>query len=122
MMYEKVAEKMITRTERGLVVAGTRVTLYLILDYVLDQWPSHLIADELGLTQKQIDAALAYIQNHKAVVMDEYAQVLRRAEKLRQYYTEHNRPYSERAQSLSDTPERRRFRELRERNRQRYNI
>ncbi len=56
MMYETVAEEMITRTERGLVVAGTRVTLYLILDYVLDQWPSHPIADELGLTQKQIEA------------------------------------------------------------------
>ena len=112
----------ITRTERGLVIAGTRTTLYLILDYVLDQWPAHLIADELRLTRPQVEAALDYIKAHKTEVMAEYAQVLRQAEELRQYYEERNRERFERVKSLPDTPERRRFHELQAQIRQRYGL
>ncbi|HOU12189.1 MAG TPA: DUF433 domain-containing protein [Anaerolineae bacterium] len=102
----------VTRTERGLVIAGTRVTLYLLLDYVLDQWPAHLIAEELQLSPLQVEAALTYIRENKEAVMAEYAQVLRQTEDLRRYYAERNRPYIERIQKLPETPQRRRFREL----------
>ena len=33
----------IIRTERGLTIAGTRITLYQIMDYIHANYPRHLI-------------------------------------------------------------------------------
>ncbi|MCU0567931.1 MAG: DUF433 domain-containing protein [Oculatellaceae cyanobacterium Prado106] len=82
---------MIIRTERGLTIAGTRITLYDVMDYVTAQYPAHFIRGLFNLTETQINAALAYIETHRAAVEVEYQQVLKEAEELRQYYEEKNR-------------------------------
>jgi uncharacterized protein (DUF433 family) len=81
----------IIRTERGLTISGTRITLYDVMDYVTAQYPSKFIQGLFDLTEEQINIALAYIEAHRAEVEAEYQQVLKEAEKLRQYYEEQNR-------------------------------
>jgi uncharacterized protein (DUF433 family) len=81
----------IIRTERGLTIAGTRITLYDVMDYVTAQYPPEFIQGLFDLTREQINAALAYIEAHRAEVEAEYQQVLKDAEALRQYYEEQNR-------------------------------
>jgi len=81
----------IIRTERGLTLSGTRITLYDVMDYVTEQYPSAFIRTILDLTDDQVNAALSYIEVHCAEVEAEYQQVLKEAESLRQYYEEQNR-------------------------------
>jgi uncharacterized protein (DUF433 family) len=86
--HEKTA---IVRTERGLTIAGTRITLYDVMDYVTAQYPPKFIQGLFELTDEQINAALSYIEANRAQVEAEYQQVLKEAEELRQYYEEKNR-------------------------------
>jgi uncharacterized protein (DUF433 family) len=81
----------VIRTSRGLTIAGTRITLYTIMDYLQDEWPSHLIQDWFNLTDQQIQGALDYIRVHQQEVEAEYQQVLANADEIRQYWEEHNR-------------------------------
>ncbi|OCR00792.1 DUF433 domain-containing protein [Oscillatoriales cyanobacterium USR001] len=81
----------IIRTERGLTIAGTRITIYDIMDYVTAQYPPKFIRGLFDLTEAQINAALAYIEANRADVEVEYQQVLKEAEELRLYYEEKNR-------------------------------
>ncbi len=91
----------IIRTDRGLTIAGTRITLYDIMDYVTAGWPAKLIGDRLGLTDQQIDAAMGYIKAHRAAVEAEYQRILQTAEENRQYWEEQNR---ERFARIASTP------------------
>jgi uncharacterized protein (DUF433 family) len=81
----------IIRTERGLTISGTRVTLYDVMDYVIAQYPSKFVRALFDLTEEQINAALSYIEAHRAEVDAEYQEVLQNTEELRQYYEEQNR-------------------------------
>ncbi len=81
----------IVRTERGLTIAGTRITLYDVMDYVMAHYPPRFIQGLFDLTEEQINTALAYIEAHRSEVEAEYQQVLKEAEELRQYYEEQNR-------------------------------
>jgi uncharacterized protein (DUF433 family) len=81
----------IIRTERGLTIAGTRITIYDIMDYVTAQYPPKFIRGLFALTEEQINAALAYIEANRADVEAEYQIVLKEAEELRLYYEEKNR-------------------------------
>lgn len=81
----------IVRTERGLTIAGTRITLYDVMDYLKAQYPSKLIREKLGLTDEQISLALAYIEAHRHKVETEYQEVLKAAEEIRQYWEDKNR-------------------------------
>jgi uncharacterized protein (DUF433 family) len=92
----------IIRTERGLSIAGTRITLYAIMDYVAAGWPPKLIRDRLNLSDEQVASALEYIDTHRAEVEAEYQQVLQAAEESRTYWEERNR---ERGPEVLTTPE-----------------
>lgn len=81
----------IIRTERGLSIAGTRITLYDVMDYVTAQYPPKFIRGLFNLTDAQIAAALAYIAANRPEVEAEYQTVLKEAEELREYYEERNR-------------------------------
>jgi uncharacterized protein (DUF433 family) len=81
----------IIRTERGLTISGTRITLYDVMDYVTEQYPPKFIRAMLSLTADQVNSALSYIDAHRAEVEAEYQAVLKEAEELRQYYEEQNR-------------------------------
>ena len=39
-------------TERGLTIAGTRITLYDVMDYLKVQYPPKLIREKLGLNNE----------------------------------------------------------------------
>jgi len=81
----------IIQTERGLTIAGTRITLYDVMDYVTAQYPRQFIRALLNLTEEQIDTALDYIKNHREHIEQEYQIVLKESEELQQYYEERNR-------------------------------
>jgi uncharacterized protein (DUF433 family) len=81
----------IIRTERGLTISGTRITLYDVMDYVTAQYPPKFIRGLFNLTDEQINVALTYIETNRAEVEAEYQIVLKEAEELRQYYEQRNR-------------------------------
>jgi len=92
----------VLRTERGLSIAGTRITLYDVMDFVTACWPPKLIRDRLNLTDQQVTGALEYIATHRAEVEAEYQQVLQSAEETRRYWEERNRELFER---IAATPQ-----------------
>jgi uncharacterized protein (DUF433 family) len=65
---------------RGPEIRGTRITVYSILDYLTAGWPAERIADQLGISPQQVQAAVAYIAEQGAAVMANYARILERAE------------------------------------------
>src|SRR5688572_28604451 len=81
----------VVRDSRGLYIAGTRITLYDIMDYVLEEWPPKLIQSWLNLTDQQISDALQYIEENRAEVEAEYQSVLEYAEEIRRYWEERNK-------------------------------
>ncbi|MBD2497460.1 DUF433 domain-containing protein [Nostoc sp. FACHB-280] len=81
----------IIRTERGLTIAGTRITIYDVMDHLLAGWTPQLIRNWLPLTEEQLDAALAYINANRAEVEAEYQTVLKETQELRKYWEEKNR-------------------------------
>jgi uncharacterized protein (DUF433 family) len=81
----------IDRTERGLVIAGTRITLYDVMDYLKADYPARFIRDAFDLTDGQIEAAIAYITDNQAEFEFEYESILQGAEETRQYWEELNR-------------------------------
>jgi uncharacterized protein (DUF433 family) len=70
----------IIRTERGLTISGTRITLYDVMDYVKAQYPPKFIRSLFDLTENQINAALSFIESNRAEVEAEYQVVLGRAQ------------------------------------------
>ena len=98
-------EDIVVRTERGLTLRGTRITLYSIMDYVHAECPKEEIKYWMALDDEQIDGALAYIHAHRDEVEREYEEVVRMAEESRRYWEElaRNRP---RPPPIPETPER----------------
>ncbi|MBE9062707.1 DUF433 domain-containing protein [cf. Phormidesmis sp. LEGE 11477] len=84
-------QSLIIRTERGLTISGTRITLYDVMDYVTAQYPPKFIRAMLDLTNEQMSSALSYIEAHRMEIEAEYKLVLKESEELRQYYEEQNR-------------------------------
>ncbi|MBI3800346.1 MAG: DUF433 domain-containing protein [Deltaproteobacteria bacterium] len=91
----------VIKTSRGLTIAGTRTTLYSLMDYLHAGWPPHLIRDEFGLSEQQMTGVMAYIEAHRAEVETEYQEVVQQAEENRRYWEERNR---ERLAKIADTP------------------
>lgn len=71
-------EALIVDRGRGPELRGTRVTIYRIMDYLRDGCSAPKIATELELTNKQVEAALAYIAVHRDEVDVEYAKIITR--------------------------------------------
>jgi uncharacterized protein (DUF433 family) len=95
----------VVRTERGLTISGTRITLYDVMDYVSAGWPAHVIRDRLHLTDQQISDLMAYIEAHRAEVEREYQAVLETAEENRRYWQERNQERFARIASSPPKPE-----------------
>lgn len=96
----------IVRTEWGLTIANTRITLYDVMDYVIAHYPPKLIGDILNLSQAQTNAALSYIEANRTEVEAEYQTILQEAEEIRQYWQERNREHDARIAKLPSSPER----------------
>ena len=84
-------QPIITHTERGLTIAGTRITIYDVMDYVAAKYPPQFIQGLLHLTETQINEALKYIQVNRVEVESEYQLVLKEAEELKNFYAQQNR-------------------------------
>ncbi len=101
-------DALIVETPRGPSIAGTRITIYSVMDYLKGNWSRNFIKRMMLITDEQLDAALAYIAAHKEEVEREYAAILRREEELRARY---EKVFWERSRFTPDTPpeERRRI-------------
>ncbi len=51
----------VVRTDRGLSIAGSRITLYDVMDYITAGWPTRLIQNWLDLTDIQMADVMGYI-------------------------------------------------------------
>ena len=97
-------QAVIIRTERGLMIAGTRITLYDVMDYVTAQYPPQFIRGMLNLTDEQVNLALSYIEANHTEVEAEYQTVLRETEEIRQYWEERNRERFAQIKALPPKP------------------
>jgi len=104
MSETKTSQSTVVRTSRGLSVAGTRITLYDIMDYVKAEWPPKLIQQWLDLTDPQITEVMNYLKTHKDEVEAEYQQVLQEAEENRRYWENYNRERFAKIASLPPKP------------------
>ena len=63
---------------RGPEVEGTRVTVYLVMDYLRAGDPPARIAAELALSEEQVQEAIAYINAQRDEVEPAYEAILKR--------------------------------------------
>jgi len=95
----------IVRTGRGVCIAGTRITLYHILDYLHAGWSPRLVQQWLDLTDVQMTDVMEYIAQHRDEIEQEYQQVLQRAEQNRRYWETRQREHLARREPKPLTPE-----------------
>ncbi|MBW4631068.1 MAG: DUF433 domain-containing protein [Iphinoe sp. HA4291-MV1] len=82
----------VNRTERGLVIAGTRITLYQLMDYLHAGHPLEMIRQHFPqITDEQFEAAMSYIEAKRAEVEAEYQIIVKEDEEIRRYWEEQNR-------------------------------
>ena len=63
---------------RGPEIAGTRITVYTILECLQEGWRPDLIAFWYHLGEDQVDAAIRYIEEHKEEVTADYQKIMER--------------------------------------------
>ena len=98
---EEALTQVIVRTERGLSIAGTRITIYQLMDCLKAGQPTSLIKDLFRLSDEQMNGVLEYIEQHPEQVEEEHQEVLKQAEATRAYWEERNR---ERLLAISKLP------------------
>ncbi|MGH9842552.1 MAG: DUF433 domain-containing protein [Blastocatellia bacterium] len=82
-----VAPGIVRRSDRGLCVAGTKISLFFIMDYVKAGQQQDLLT-YVGLSEEQLDQALAYIEQHRIEFEANYAEYVRKADEMERYYRE----------------------------------
>ncbi|NES19821.1 MAG: DUF433 domain-containing protein [Symploca sp. SIO3E6] len=97
-------QDIIIRTERGLTIAGTRITLYDVMYYLKFEYPRKYIRDAFILTDEQIDGALAYIETNQEAVEEEYQAILRQSKEIRQYWEQRNHEHFARIAAMPPHP------------------
>ena len=118
-MGENSQNPTVVRTERGLTVQGTRLTIYDIMDCIKGEWTPVQIMACYNLSETEYGDIVAYIAEHQDEVEAEYQYVLKRAEEIRAYWDEHNREHYARLARLPPNPAMEAVRaKLRERNAQ----
>jgi uncharacterized protein (DUF433 family) len=77
---------LIVETPRGPSIAGTRITVYSVMDYLKANRSKEYILQFLRVTPEQLDAAIEYIEQHREEVEQDYRRILRRSQELREHY------------------------------------
>jgi uncharacterized protein (DUF433 family) len=77
-MTPKIAEAKIIDRGRGPEIAGTRITVYDVMDYYKADWHRDQIAALFRLSSRDIQAAIDYIEAHKEEVETDYQKILNR--------------------------------------------
>jgi len=102
---EQTSQSSIVRTERGLTIAGTRITLYLFMDHLCaGHSPESFRQYFPQITDEQFNVALSYIEANRAEVEAEYQIVLMQAEERRQYWQATNRERIARIAAMPPKP------------------
>jgi len=99
-----VAPGIVRRSDRGLCVAGKRITLYLIMDYLKTGWPPHLLRQQLLLSEEEINHVMNYLDTHGAEFEAEYQEVVRKAAEREQYWRERERQRQPNPRTQNLTP------------------
>lgn len=81
-----VAKGIVRRRDRGLCVKGNRITLYLIMDFLKDGWPPHLLRDQLLLTEEEMQNVVDYIAANRESFEAEYEEVVQQAAERERYW------------------------------------
>ena len=95
----------IIRTDSGLTIDGSRLTLYSIMDLVIANYPPEYIKDFFNLTDEKNNDALDYIEEYRAEVETEYQLVLKQAEENRIYWEERDREHLAKVAAMPPKPE-----------------
>ena len=103
---------LIVETSRGPCIAGTRITVFSVMDYLQGEWSRDVVKQVMGISDEQLDAVLDYITRHKEAVENEYAAIVRRSEAHRAHY---EKLFHERSSYPSHMPLEERFSYLRQR-------
>jgi uncharacterized protein (DUF433 family) len=74
-------DKFIHDRGRGPEIRGTRITVYSILDYMIEGWHCERIADFFQLHPQEVQAAMEYVREHTLEVLREYVKILERSER-----------------------------------------
>jgi uncharacterized protein (DUF433 family) len=91
MIQSTIENPTVVRTSRGLSVAGTRITLYALLDYFRAGWSPRTVQQWFGLTEAQMDDVVRYMEAHREQVDQEYEEVLKQSEENRRYWEDRQR-------------------------------
>jgi hypothetical protein len=95
----------VVRTERGLTVGGTRLTLYLLEDHFRAGWPNELVQEWFRLTDQELADVVGYIAAHRDEFDSEYEHVVQQAEATRKYWEDRNRERFEQIKNAPLSPE-----------------
>ena len=98
---QEVLNQTIVRTERGLSIAGTRITIYQVMEYIKAGQPASRIKELFKLSDEQVNGVLRYIADHRNEVEAEFEDVLKSAGQNQAYWEERNR---ERLLAISKQP------------------
>src|SRR5262249_17543936 len=71
-------EAKIINRGRGPEIAGTRITVYDVLEYHDAGWHRDLIADLFELSSQQVEVAIRNIEEHRQEVMAAYEKIMER--------------------------------------------
>ncbi|MEM8639178.1 MAG: DUF433 domain-containing protein [Cyanobacteria bacterium P01_G01_bin.54] len=93
----------IIRTERGLTISGTRISLYAVMDLLKGGRSHPEIRQHFHLSKEQLQAALEYLQAHS--VEAEYQEVVEQCERIRQDWQARNQERVARIAAKQRTPE-----------------
>jgi uncharacterized protein (DUF433 family) len=62
----------------GPKIAGTRITVYTVFEYLRAGWDVKSIAILLGVSSSQVEAAQRYIEEHKDEVLPAFEKIMER--------------------------------------------
>jgi uncharacterized protein (DUF433 family) len=97
----QAAPPLVVETGRGPCIAGRRTTLYVVYQTFASTQDREFVKRHLLLTDEQLDAALAYIEQHKERFLRDYAEIVRVSEERRAHY---NKLFWERSRFTPETP------------------
>jgi len=85
-MSTLVRTPLIVETSRGPSIAGTRITVFSVMDSLKSEHSRDLIKQLFLISDEQLDAVLEYIAAHRTEVEEEYAEIVRRSQHRRAFY------------------------------------
>jgi len=77
---------LIVETSRGPCVAGTRITIYAIMDYLKNGLSHEIIKQNFLLSDEQLHAVLQYLAAHREELEFYYTEIVQRSEERRAHY------------------------------------